>query len=164
MFDSTSAVWIVHSIPHGPMFTNNWTWFPSNGHWNAQHGFCVTLPLSAINIVAQQLFYFAPCFYWFNLNSQQQQQYPLLVNLYKGSQVSSPPWNRTASLTTTGGQPLLHFAKYRNWGKDLYSDWMAEYFGEDLLVESWQNGNASNRIPSNCPCQFTVYFQPHIFI
>ena len=50
----------------------------------------------------------------------------------------------------------LNFAKYRNWGKDLYSDWMAEYFGEDLLVASWQNGNASNRIPSNCTCKFTV--------
>ena len=164
MFDDSSAVWIVHSIPHGPLMTDKPTWFPPNGHWNGQSAFCVTLPVDAVNHIAEELYYMNVCYYWFDLTDQQQKQYPLLVEMHTNEvQPQSPPWNRTNGFTTASGQRVLHAAKAREWGEDLYSDWLSELLGADLVVQSWQNGQQSNRIPSNCTSTYTVLLFVYFF-
>ncbi len=110
-----------------------------------------------MDAVIAQLYYMRPCFYNHSLTPSMQQAYPkLLAQVEGGAHVSQAPWNESVELTTLGGQRVRHFAKYAEWKAELYADWIALYFGSDLLVQSWLNGAASDVIPSSCKGAYKV--------
>jgi deoxyribonuclease-2 len=155
MFDNTRAVWIVHSVPHAPNVTNTPTWYPNTGYFNGQSAFCVTFDITQsgrtpLDEILEQLQYYRPCFYAHALAESQASRYGELNKLVQGDHVTQAPWNRSVELVTIGGQRLLHFAKYVDFGADIYKDWMSQALGAPLLTETWQNGDPKNRIPSSC--------------
>ena len=47
------------------------------------------------------------------------------------------------------------FSKSRKYEKDIYSQLIAPYFREDMLVQTWRNG-AGEKLGSDCKDQFQI--------
>ena len=52
------------------------------------------------------------------------------------------PYHHEARLVSSGGKTLRHFGKNKNFGKDLYHDFVASSLKSNLLAETWQHGSS----------------------
>ena len=53
-----------------------------------------------------------------------------------------------AYLVSSSGESFIHFTKNRNFGLDLYHDFVAQTLQSKLLTETWQHG--SRKIGPSC--------------
>ncbi len=58
------------------------------------------------------------------------------------------PWSNLNYFSTSGGEKLLSFAKYTDFGDDLYTALVAPTLEADLYTETWNNG--AGTLESNC--------------
>ena len=70
------------------------------------------------------------------------------MKVVNGDHVRQEPWSNINTLTTTGGQKMLSFAKYTDYEDDLYSGLVAPQLKSDLFTETWNNG--AGTLKSNC--------------
>ncbi|XP_071802744.1 plancitoxin-1-like isoform X2 [Asterias amurensis] len=103
----------------------------------------------------QQLMYNYPWIYDFNIPPELAKNVPSLVKAAHGNHVTSAPWNRRVPLTSSGGQSFDSFAKFSNYGQDIYSAWLAPFLKSNLLVETWQNGQGK-KMNSSCGGPYNV--------
>ncbi|XP_022085270.1 uncharacterized protein LOC110976371 [Acanthaster planci] len=139
-FDATSGFWLVHSTPRFPNNSSMTYSWPESAQIYGQAFLCVTYGYDQFEEIGQQLMYNYPWIYDFNLPSELVSHTPSISRVAHKEHVTSPPWNRTATLTSRAGQRFISFAKASNFGKDLYAGWLAPYFNSTLYVETWQNG------------------------
>ena len=81
--------------------------------------------------------------------------FPNIVKVVNGEKFTDDKGFKITSLTSLGGVKFSGFAKLPNFGKDLYSDLVAQTLNTDLKVETWQNGGG-NKMPSNCNSNHSV--------
>ncbi|XP_052499924.1 deoxyribonuclease-2-alpha isoform X2 [Budorcas taxicolor] len=96
----------------------------------------------------KQLTYTYPLVYDHRLEGDFAQKFPYLEEVVKGHHVRQGPWNSSVTLTSKKGATFQSFAKFGNFGDDLYSGWLAEALGSTLQVQFWQR--SSGILPSNC--------------
>jgi len=158
LFDETSAIWIVHSIPHFPNHrsTFNYSIQPSQCVYG-QSMLCMSLSIDKLEQVGQQLLYNYPQVYdsfipdsLKSLNSISN-----LVKVINGDKIKTTPWFNLNVIETLGGEKLLSFAKFTKFNDDLYSGLVVQNLNSSLLTETWNNGRGT--LDSNCTAKYQVH-------
>ncbi|XP_071802743.1 plancitoxin-1-like isoform X1 [Asterias amurensis] len=154
-FDKSSGFWLVHSTPHFPKKSSQSYNWPDSAKRYGQSFLCVTFGFDQFEEIGQQLMYNYPWIYDFNIPPELAKNVPSLVKAAHGNHVTSAPWNRRVPLTSSGGQSFDSFAKFSNYGQDIYSAWLAPFLKSNLLVETWQNGQGK-KMNSSCGGPYNV--------
>ncbi|XP_059352361.1 deoxyribonuclease-2-alpha-like isoform X2 [Daphnia carinata] len=159
-FDGQSGFWLVHSVPRfpsapggdrSPETRTNYS-YPANGLRYGQTMLCVSLPFNQADLIGEQLQYYHPYIYHWSVSSSSKewiQMVPNLVHVAKGHHVTKPPWSRSVQLFSSDRLSIVSFAKARQFGLDLYGDWMTDALKNSLYVETWTNGQG-HPMPSLC--------------
>ncbi|KAK3576071.1 hypothetical protein CHS0354_018342 [Potamilus streckersoni] len=159
-FGKSAGFWMLHSTPKfPPRQAEGYTW-PASGDIYGQTFLCISLSKSTIENLGIQLQYNYPQIYDRYFPESLAAQYPQMAAVAMASSQKHPtkePWYRQTRLSSLGGQEFRSFAKFSKFGKDLYSNWLAESLGSDLYVETWQKGAKKYKLNSSCTTQFKVY-------
>lgn len=107
------------------------------------------------HILGIQLKYNQPQIYSTNIPSNLKETLPNLYDAATGSTIQQSPWYNLLNLTTISGITFTSFAKSRQFGKELYADFIAPYLNTNLFVSSWMHGK--NIIPSDCTKSYKYY-------
>ena len=147
LFDKTSAVWIIHSIPTYPTRPSSKKYgLDSSQSVYAQSMLCLTLPLSALSQVGTQLKFAYPQYYDSFVPASLKSN-PSLTNLnavITGDRVAKDPFYNIDTITTFEGNQFKMFHKNRAFGKDLYADLVATTLNSPLFTETWSHGVGKN--------------------
>ncbi|TEA31075.1 hypothetical protein DBR06_SOUSAS14010016 [Sousa chinensis] len=149
LLDQEGGFWLIHSVPNFPPPASSaaYSWPPSARNYG-QTLICVSFPLTQFLDISRQLTYTYPLVYDHRLEGDFAQKFPHLEEVVKGHHVRQGPWNSSVTLTSNKGHVFQSFAKFGNFGDDLYSGWLVEALGSDLQVQFWQR--SSGILPSNC--------------
>ncbi|XP_072014573.1 plancitoxin-1-like [Amphiura filiformis] len=151
--DSSTGFWLVHSVPNFTFpYTLRYKW-PDNARSFGQTFLCMSLGYDQFEDIGKQLMYNCLNTYDFHMPDFTTSLTSLRAAIIKDQCITTPPWNSTTILTTIGGQSFYSFAKSDGFDADLYSDWLAPYFGSDLYVETWMR---AGKLPSSCTGQYKV--------
>ncbi|XP_047442300.1 deoxyribonuclease-2-beta [Mugil cephalus] len=148
LFDRSQGFWLSHSIPHFPSFPERGYLYPSSGKVNGQTALCVTYPYKQFLRVAQQLVYLYPRFYNCSVPAAFLADLPQLAQLCEGSKPQLASNKRVEQLFSVRGEKFVSFVKSEHFVDDIYTGWVAQALGADLLVQSWQTQGED--LPSNC--------------
>ncbi|KAL3870394.1 hypothetical protein ACJMK2_038462 [Sinanodonta woodiana] len=159
-FGKNTGFWLVHSTPKFPQNqTEGYAW-PKSAYDFGQTFLCISLSKKQMENVGIQLQYNYPQIYDKYFPESLAAQYPQMAAVAMESPQKHPtkdPWYSEIGLTSLGGIDFRSFAKFSKFNADLYSPWLASSLGIDLFVETWQNGNKSEKLNSSCKTQFKVY-------
>ncbi|XP_037361827.1 deoxyribonuclease-2-alpha [Talpa occidentalis] len=149
LLDQEEGLWLVHSVPRFPPPASSaaYSW-PRNAQTYGQTLLCVSFPSAQFLKIGRQLTYTYPLVYEHKLEGAFSEKFPELEMLIKGHHVRYGPWNSSVTLTSKAGATFQSFAKFGNFGDDLYSGWLAEALGSSLQVQFWPNSRGT--LPSNC--------------
>jgi len=155
-FDSNTGFWLVHSVPKFPPAEAYD--YPDTGTKFAQSMLCTSHKISELPKIAEQLYYSQPSVYYYNLPAAMATAYPRLSDICADKTVSKAPYMISNDINTAGGQLLKCFHKHRNYGKDVYADYVSPALNFDMFVETWLNG-VSKDLPAKCgvPNEGSVY-------
>ncbi|XP_029939850.1 deoxyribonuclease-2-beta [Salarias fasciatus] len=148
LFDQSQGFWLSHSIPHFPSFPEKGYLYPSSGKVNGQTALCVTYQYEHFIRIAKQLVYLYPRFYNCSVPLAFLADLPQLAQLCKGSKPQLTSNKQVEQLFSIQGEKFISFAKSEHFVDDIYTGWVAQALGADLLVESWQR--QGHKLPSNC--------------
>uniref|UniRef100_A0A3Q0S5Y7 deoxyribonuclease II n=1 Tax=Amphilophus citrinellus TaxID=61819 RepID=A0A3Q0S5Y7_AMPCI len=148
LFDRSQGFWLSHSIPHFPSFPERGYLYPSSGKVNGQTALCVTYQYQEFLHIATQLVYLYPRFYNCSVPAAFLADLPQLAQLCAGAKPQLSSNKRMEQLFSAGGEKFVSFVKSENFVDDIYTGWVAQTLGADLLVESWQT--QGHDLPSNC--------------
>ncbi|XP_071802431.1 plancitoxin-1-like [Asterias amurensis] len=154
-FDASSGFWLVHSTPRFPRNSSQSYNWPATANKNGQTFLCVKFGYDQFETIGQQLMYNYPQVYDSNIPPKLAKNVPSLVKVTQGKHVTTKPWNKQVSLTSSGGQSFDSFAKFSNYGQDIYSAWLAPSLKSKLSVQTWQNG-AGTKMKSYCAGSYHV--------
>jgi len=152
LFDDEYGFWLVHSFPKFPL-TDHYE-YAQNARYYGQNALCMSYSYASLRTIGQQLLFMNPYIYGVQLPSSMATQNPELADAIAGNTITSPPYNRSATLTTVGGTSFTDFAKAGGFGIDIYQ-WMAAALTTSLDAETWQN-NGGN-LPSYCSGKYEVH-------
>ena len=151
--DKTDSIWLIHSIPHYPPFPNESYAYPHTGQRYGQTAMCISISSTSLDMVGKQLTFNNP-FIYSTSTPDWLTRYPQMVKASKGHHVKEAPFFNTEIIKTRGGETFTTFAKFTDFGKDLYADLVAPMLKIPLLVETWPNG--PGKMPSRCNSPFIV--------
>lgn len=155
LLDRDGGLWLIHSVPRFPAPASSGTYFwPHNAQAYGQTLLCVSFPLDQFVAIGKQLTYTYPLVYDKRLEGPFTEKFPDLAEVIKGHHVRQAPWNSTVTLTSQAGAAFQSFAKFGNFGDDLYSGWLAAALGSNLQVQFWPNSRGT--LPSNCSGAYHV--------
>ncbi|XP_062830182.1 deoxyribonuclease-2-alpha isoform X2 [Anolis carolinensis] len=156
LLDQNQGFWLLHSTPHFPpsLAEKEYAW-PHSALLYGQTFLCVTYSYDQFKEIGKQLLFTEPHVYDCRVEGTFAQDLPALLNASEGRHVQKEPWNSSAPLTSLGGKEFVSFAKFRFFGDDLYSGWLAQALASDLYVEFWHR--STGILPSNCSGNFRVY-------
>ena len=159
LFDATSAIWIVHSIPHYPPKSNQQYSIQSSQCVYGQSMLCMSLSIEKLDQIGLQLLYNYPQVYESFIPDHLNHMSVLsnLARVINGDFVTMAPWFNLNYIETRNGEHLLSFAKFTKYGDDLYSGLVAPNLNSNLLTETWNNG--AGTLDSNC--SDSLQFQVH---
>jgi len=148
-FENSGGFWLVHSVPNFPALGTSRFSMPDNSYVYGQSFMCVSLETSAINDVAGGLLIDKPFVYSHYVPSS------LAHTSDNFAKVLAKQWVKTPTavsfnIATSGGFRLKVFAKNKEWKSDLYSKLITPALKTDIYVETWMNGEASNKMPTYC--------------
>lgn len=83
-----------------------------------------------------------------NMPSVLSAKFPHLADVIDGKTIDKPPWFNILNVSSVGGSSFTTFAKTKDFGRDLYRDWVTPTLGTNFFVETWPNG--IGRLPSSC--------------
>jgi deoxyribonuclease-2 len=162
LFDSTSVVWIVHSIPHYPPKISSGRYYINSSQLVfGQSMLCMRTKFEALDSIGKQLLFNNPQVYdysipnYFNKKTTQSSILSNLISVINGGHVKAPPWFNTVSFQTFNNRhEFLSFAKYGSFAQDLYTGLVAQNLQSNLYTETWNNGRGT--LSSNCTLDFHV--------
>ncbi|CAL4222618.1 unnamed protein product, partial [Meganyctiphanes norvegica] len=117
----TGGYWLIHSVPKYPPNPQDGYSYPSSGHHYGQTMLCISLPVSEADNIGNQLLYNNPYIYESNMPSTMSGMFPVLKQVIDGKHPHKEPWFRITQLTSVGKKSFTSFAKYKKYGKGLYS-------------------------------------------
>ncbi|VDN35379.1 unnamed protein product [Cylicostephanus goldi] len=155
-FDSTSGVWLIHSVPKFP--PPDHYEYPATGHDYGQTMLCLSFNYAALegigellppvptscgilSVVATQLYYNKPDIYSSQLPTKMAADFPVLAQVIAGKYKQGEPYFNTLTLTTINGQKFTSFAKSNQFNNDLYDGLVAPVLQTDLIAETWRRGS-----------------------
>lgn len=153
-FNAEGGFWLVHSVPKYPNSAQDGYGYPHSGTYYGQMFFCVNFNASSFDTIAAQLRFNGPHIHDSNLPDSMVEKFPNMKSLINNDFILDKPFNKSAKLVSSGGKDLIHFAKNKNFGKDLYAAFVAPSLQTNLLAETWQHG--SGRTGPSCESKFTV--------
>lgn len=148
-WQADSAFWLVHSVPKfcdTPANVQSYA-YPSTGEEYGQSMICVSLNTANVDAAFAQFMYTNPQVYgsqWVSALTAQMPNGNAFVN--SGTVVSNAASN-VMNITTVGGVEFVHFAKTVAWGKSIYGDLIGPYYGQDMVVETWQRPYEAPLLP-----------------
>ncbi|KAK5907196.1 hypothetical protein CesoFtcFv8_005073 [Champsocephalus esox] len=148
LFDHSQGFWLSHSIPHFPSFPERGYLYPSSGKVNGQTALCVTYGYDQFLSIAKQMVYLYPRFYNCSVPAAFTPDLSQLAQLCEGSKPRLASDRNVEHLSSIKGEKFVSFAKSEHFVDDIYTGWVAQALGADLLVESWQR--SVHELPSNC--------------
>jgi len=163
MWDSTSLIWIVHSIPNFPPIRSRGYSFPDSARQNAHTGLCISLKISDLNAVFNQLYLICPHIYeeyYFSIAPEYNTG--TLAKVLKGEEKTDDPKFSRVELNTKSTQ-FISYATKRHRGNDLYQHLVAKFEKTSLVVNTWEN-KAVDKLPSDCTPPYKVWNTDHIQI
>ncbi|KAK3087627.1 hypothetical protein FSP39_008610 [Pinctada imbricata] len=151
-FEKTGGFWMISSIPHFPSPKKLGYLYPKSGRDNGQTILCISLKYGSMDDIAKIMQFTYPKFYDYNLPKSFADASPAMTAILNKKQehVTTPPYQGQTSLQSKAGQEFLNFAKAGNFEADLYDSFVSCQLKNDLQVETWQNGEKSKVLPSNC--------------
>uniref|UniRef100_A0A0N5AHC8 Deoxyribonuclease II n=1 Tax=Syphacia muris TaxID=451379 RepID=A0A0N5AHC8_9BILA len=154
VFDKRSGFLLIHSVPHFP--PPNTYEYPISGLRNGQSFLCITFAAEELNTLAVQMHYTQPSIYQSQLPVYFATRYPLLqkVIAMQRFQRKIKVFSSVKHLKSLSGIPFLSFAKYKEYRKDLYADFVAPAIKQTLFVETWLNGPGD--LSSSCNTAYKV--------
>ncbi|XP_041792093.1 deoxyribonuclease-2-beta [Chelmon rostratus] len=148
LFDHSQGFWISHTIPHFPSFPERGYLYPSSGKVNGQTALCVTYQYEQFSRIAKQMAFLYPRFYNCSVPAAFSADLPPLVQLCEGTKPPLASDKREEQLFSVRGDKFVSFVKSDHFVDDIYTGWVAQRLGADLLVETWQR--QGHKLPSNC--------------
>jgi len=148
-YNANGGFWLVHSVPLFPPAAASGFSMPSNSYVYGQSFLCMTFGASAIDKVGQALLINNPFVYDHNMPSALQSVSQNMVKVLAGDWVKQPT-GTSFGVTTAGGTAFTVFAKNKQWKADLYSKLVAPTIKSNIYVETWMNGPATNKLPTDC--------------
>lgn len=118
---------------------------------------CMSLTFDKLDKIGQQLLYTFPQIYDSYIPNHLRQSSYLtnIMNVINGAFVQTSPWFNMNTFETVNNEVMLSFAKFTDFGDDLYSGLVAPYFKSNLSVETWNNG--AGTFESNCSTSYKVH-------
>ncbi|KIH64065.1 deoxyribonuclease-2 [Ancylostoma duodenale] len=144
-FDSTSGVWLIHSVPKFP--PPDHYEYPPSGHDYGQTMLCLSFNYQQLGKIATQLYYNKPIIYSSGLPTKMAADYPVIAGKYKQGE----PYSSTLTFNTINGQTFTSFAKTNQFNNDLYDALVAPTLKSDLIAETWRRGS---EIPLSCGASY----------
>ena len=157
-FGQETGFWLVHSVPKYPPNPKIEGYgYPHTGEKYGQSFLCVSLKSeNYADIVGKQLTFNYPYIYSQNIPDFARKAFPLLVEAAKGHHVKAkgPSYNVATFKSIENSISFKSFAKFTDFGKDLYADLVAPNLLLGLLVETWPNG--PGKMKSRCQTNYPV--------
>ena len=153
-FNTEGGFWLVHSVPKYPNRVEDGYGYPHSGAYYGQMFFCVNFNSSAFDTIGNQLRFNGPHIHDANLPDSMAEKFPNMKSLIHEDFILDEPFNKSAKLVSSAGKDLIHFAKNKNFGADLYAAFVAPSLKTNLLAETWQHG--SSPTGPSCKTQYTV--------
>ncbi|KAK6741657.1 hypothetical protein RB195_009496 [Necator americanus] len=156
VFDYEVGFWLVHSVPRFPPI-NKYS-FPRSGEKFAQSFLCLTLGVDMLEDVGQYMRFAQVTPYFFSLPKLHKIAAPSLLDVVNKKSLprSATVYTTIRSIQTLGGKKAEAFSKHRNFGKDLWHDFIAPNLKTSMAVETWRGGSAID-IGSQCHRKQNVY-------
>ena len=178
VLNENNAFWLAHSVPRFPDLLNNKNEYPLSGRENGQILICISLSMNdtdTINNIGKHLLLMKPTIYSFNFDPNFIKEYSIFKNLTDKkwkiknlTQITSIySSNRSFfSIYIYKQNSLLKyslffridftiFSKSNKYKKDIYSQMIAPFVKEDLLVQTWRNG-AGEKLDSDCKDKYKI--------
>jgi len=148
LFGKTKGFWLIHSVPRYPnRISKGYEAMPDNTY--GQSFICLTLSTKdSLNDVGKQLMIAHPQLYDSGISDDLASAAPDFADFVNDKK--SDDDSNTVTFSTYSGTDFTHVVKSGSWGKELYEDLVAPTLDADLQVETWMNGELSNKIPSSC--------------
>ena len=153
-FTTDGGFWMIHTIPKYPNRVQDGYDYPHSGTLYGQMFFCVNFNSSSFDIIGKQLRFNGPHIHDSQLPDSMADKFPNMKSLVNGDFILEAPYNMSVKLVSTGGKDLIHFAKNKNFGRDLYAAFVAPSLKTNLLAETWQRG--SSKTGPSCDTRYTV--------
>ncbi|ELR16858.1 deoxyribonuclease II protein, putative [Acanthamoeba castellanii str. Neff] len=151
-FDADGGFWLVHSVPRFPANTGSgvsYEGYPAYAATYGQSFLCMSMNLDNLDNAASAFLLNKPYVYDSNMPDALKPNMPNLAAVLDGDFIKEEATNVTA-IKTVGGTVFTVFSKNGKWNQDLYSGLVAPTINSDLTIETWMNGDKSNKMPSFC--------------
>ncbi|CAH2310480.1 deoxyribonuclease-2-beta [Pelobates cultripes] len=155
LFDKSQGFWLIHSVPRFPPFPEDGYGYPSTGQLYGQSAICVTYKYQQFKEIAIQMFSYNPNVYNCSIPEEYWDDLWGLQKICLGSHF---PWVEPTHLITlesANGDTFLSFAKSKYFVDDIFTGWIAQTLGTDILTETWQP--RGDELPSNCSLAHHVF-------
>ena len=151
-FEKDEGFWMIHSVPKYPPEAGYG--YPKTGHRYGQTFLCISFKTEqTADDIGQLLFFNNPSVYMKNI-PKWAEKYSNFVKASEGGHVTDPPFYVITNMRSSSNVLFTAFAKYTEFGKDLYADLVAPALKINLLVETWPNG--PGKMNSSCDKPFHV--------
>ena len=143
--DVNGGFFLVHSMPKWPPAMKSGPG-PFPDHDYGQSLMCISISAATADKIAADLIKAKVYIYSKNITPNLSQQIPNFNNWLNGldtnklSASSADNQNSTSQFESIGGKSFTQFTKSGKWGKDLWDDVVAPYWGTSINVETWRNG------------------------
>jgi deoxyribonuclease-2 len=158
MFDESSIVWLIHSIPHFPPMRSQKQYYIKGSQCvYGQSMLCLSMKIENLEAISKQFMFNYPQIYDYFIPDTLRNSNTLetLMQVLDGKHVKTEPWSNVELLQTWSGEKMLYFAKYTNFQDDLYSGLVAPHLNSSLFTETWSNGIGT--LSSNCSLDFKYH-------
>jgi len=148
-WSADSGFWLIHSVPKfadSPDNTGTYA-YPSSGEEYGQSMLCLSLDVANIDQAFLQFQYTNPQVYGSNFVTGLKSKMPNADAFMNSGTVIKDPVSNVVNITTMGGMEFTHFAKTVAWGKSIYGDLIGPWYGDDMVVETWQRPYEDPLIP-----------------
>jgi len=148
LFNGDQGFWLVHSFPKWPSAVEDgYKGLPSETY--GQSFFCVSFRLSQLEKIATVHLLQWPQVYSSGISDDLKDSLPNFVSWIGGGKTSGK--GLSTPLSSYNGRSFTHYGKSKECDCNLWEGVVAPGIGDGLLVETWQNGKSSLKMPSFCP-------------
>eukprot|EP00005_Dracoamoeba_jomungandri_P002716 CAMPEP_0174260090 /NCGR_PEP_ID=MMETSP0439-20130205/8834_1 /TAXON_ID=0 /ORGANISM="Stereomyxa ramosa, Strain Chinc5" /LENGTH=356 /DNA_ID=CAMNT_0015344243 /DNA_START=40 /DNA_END=1107 /DNA_ORIENTATION=+ len=151
-----SGYWVSHStprFPEGPETAKHYN-FPANEAKYGQHFICLSIGPEEVESIASGFILNKPAIYSSNLPDSLAATFPNVSLVLAKKFITTEPKSQMVSIRSLGGTSVNIFAKNAKIEIDLWEDLVQQYYKQGMLIESWQNGANTNKMPTYCTPDF----------
>lgn len=148
LFDHSQGFWLSHTIPHFPSFPEKGYIYPLSGKVNGQTALCVTYKYEQFPYIINQLVYINPRIYNCSVPPNFLTDFSQLAQLCENAKLPTVTNRQIQALFSANMEKFVSFVKSSWYVEDIYTGWVAQLLGVDLLVETWRR--PGRELPSNC--------------